>query len=621
MSNPVLTRELRTGLRGHRAFFLRTAFVTVLAAVVIITWMSALASMGAGGWRQASLDVRAIPGLGRELFAALGTALLVLLLALIPGYAAGAISGERETRTLEMMLCTWLKPRHIVLGKLSASTVFAVGLILSSLPAVSAVFLLGGVSPLEVGLLFVLLLTTAIFVAALSLFVSGFCTKTYMAIMVTYLLIGLLHYAGPLGARAGLWAIQLAPGDQSLSRVFPEPIVPSHHVPRFVNPVFTSQSLFGGELTDVVGAGSAVRVRARTLSGTSERLRFALVHCVSPAAMLLGTLVLVLITNWVVGRSTDVVGPSLTQRIARRLTGRARRQAAQTRAAETEGPAATKSVRRRSATWQRIADRVNNPVLARDLRGRPLGSADIILRAGLYGFVVTEVILLAAATRALADPGSGAIFLYGEFVARAMAIAVVVVAFLAAIPAAMSIAVEKEQRTLEMMLTTLLRPRSILWGKLAAAFWQAQPLILLGAPIGVLSAALDVVPWSSAAYMLVCLEAFALAACSLGVLASLLARRPARAVSATLCIIAGLAIGPMLLFRLGITGIFGIGIAHPRGAWLGPLSALNTIFTAPHDHGELAFATTSWALRIALLAFLTALVLFKRTTRQMIESA
>ncbi|MFQ5810703.1 MAG: hypothetical protein ACE5JM_13900, partial [Armatimonadota bacterium] len=571
-----------------------------------------------GTWQGAALDLRAIPGLGRQLFAALGTALLVLLLALVPGYAAGAISGERETRTLDTLLCTWLKPRHIVLGKLGASTVFAVGLILSSLPAVSAVFLLGGVSPLEVGLLFLLLITASVFVGALSLFVSSRCTKTYMAVMVTYLLIACLHYAGPVGARAVLWSAGHAVLGGDIDSFVQGALEANPDMPTLVNPITTSQSLFGGALMETVGSQSAVEVRAQMLGGYEAQLRFALRHCISPAVMLLGSLLLVGAASRAVARSTHVVGPTLTQRLGRWLTRHARGSPAEAQAAARAGRSAPRRRARRPSPWRRLGDYVSNPVLARDLRGRPLGSADIIVRAGLYGFVLTELAMLVSIT-VTATRSPSAYFLYSEFAAKAMAVLVVVVAFLAAIPAAMSIAVEKEQRTLEMVLATLLPPRTILWGKLAAAFWQAQTLVMLALPMGVLSAAVDIVSWRTAAYMFILAEAFAFAACAIGVLVSLLARRPARAVSTTSCIVAGLAIGPILLLRLGLSGPLGFG--NPgRSLWVGPLGSLYHVFASPAGAQVLAIATVVAALVIGLLAFAASLALFGRTVRRTMES-
>ncbi len=617
VSNPVLTRELRTGLRGHRAFLLRTAFVTVLAIVVIVTWMTALAGM-TGSWREATLDVRTIPGLGRELFAALGTALLVLLLALIPGYAAAGITSERETRTLEMMLCTWLKPRHIVLGKLGASTVFAIGLLLSSLPAVSAVFLLGGVSPLEFGLLFLLLLSTAIFVGALSLFVSSHCTKTYMAVMITYVVIGGLHYAGPLGARVALWGAGHARLlSQSAADFLGATVEEIPEMAEFVNPVLTSRSLFEGAIyAPAVSRGDVgvppTSAPVALIRDRRERVRFVALHSVSPAVMLLGALVLVMATSRAVARATNVVGPPLTQRIARWITRHARARPAVPQVAAESRSALPGRRRAQFSLLRRVADRVSNPVLARDLRGRPLGNADVIARAGLYGFVVAELVMLA---------GVGA-FMYFDFVAKAMATAVAVSAFLAAIPAAMSIAMEKEQGTLEMVLATLLRPRTILAGKLAAAFWQAQPLILLAMPIGVLSAALDIVPWRSAALMLAFAESFALATCAIGVLASLLARRPARAVTTTSCIIAVIALGPLLVQRLGISGLLGFEATTLGTNWIGrgALAVVCDVFLRPNQHHTAALLGVAIAAGIALLAFVAALALFRGATQRTIES-
>ena len=64
-----------------------------------------------------------------------------------PSFAAGAITGEKERKTYEMLLASPLRPGAIVLGKLIASLTHLAVLIFSSLPIVMLCLPLGGVSP------------------------------------------------------------------------------------------------------------------------------------------------------------------------------------------------------------------------------------------------------------------------------------------------------------------------------------------------------------------------------------------------------------------------------------------------------------------------------------------
>ena len=74
----------------------------------------------------------------------LGQYILASLMA--PSFAAGAITGEKERKTYEMLLASPLRPGAIVLGKLVASLTHLAVLIFASLPIVMLCLPLGGVS-------------------------------------------------------------------------------------------------------------------------------------------------------------------------------------------------------------------------------------------------------------------------------------------------------------------------------------------------------------------------------------------------------------------------------------------------------------------------------------------
>ena len=78
----------------------------------------------------------------------LGQYVLASLMA--PSFAAGAITGEKERKTYEMLLASPLRPGAIVLGKAVASLAYLAVLIFSSLPIIMLCLPLGGVSPYEV---------------------------------------------------------------------------------------------------------------------------------------------------------------------------------------------------------------------------------------------------------------------------------------------------------------------------------------------------------------------------------------------------------------------------------------------------------------------------------------
>ena len=133
------------------------------------------------------------------LYGFVATMEFVLLLFIIPGLTAGVISGERERQTLDLMLTTRLKASDIVIGKLvqGLSTVFL--LIVSSFPILALVFIYGGVTVADVGLLLLCYVVTAVLLGSAGLFCSAAARRSTIATVAAYSVVVLLT-AGTLVA-------------------------------------------------------------------------------------------------------------------------------------------------------------------------------------------------------------------------------------------------------------------------------------------------------------------------------------------------------------------------------------------------------------------------------------
>ncbi len=117
----------------------------------------------------------------------LGQYMLVSLLP--PSFAAGAITGEKERHSYEMLLASPLRPGAIVLGKLFASLCHLAILMFCSLPIVMLCLPLGGVSPYEVmAAYFAMILSVGLF-GMISLWTSSIFRRTSESLVVSYLLI------------------------------------------------------------------------------------------------------------------------------------------------------------------------------------------------------------------------------------------------------------------------------------------------------------------------------------------------------------------------------------------------------------------------------------------------
>ena len=185
--NPVLQRELLTNLRLPRAFVLLFVYLGLLGAVVYLAWPS-----------QQKLDLTRNPAAAKRLVNLffLGQYLLASLMA--PSFAAGAISGEKERKSYEMLLASPLRPSAIVLGKLLASLSHLALLIFCSLPIVMLCLPLGGVSLYEVLAAYAALIMSVLTFGMISLASSSFFRRTSAALVVSYLLILPLALVGIL---------------------------------------------------------------------------------------------------------------------------------------------------------------------------------------------------------------------------------------------------------------------------------------------------------------------------------------------------------------------------------------------------------------------------------------
>ena len=106
-----------------------------------------------------------------------------------PSFAAGAITGEKERRTYEMLLASPMRPGAIVLGKMVASLTHLGMLILASLPIIALCLPLGGVSLYEVLAAYLCLIVSVILFGAIGVFCSSYFARTSSSLVVSYLVI------------------------------------------------------------------------------------------------------------------------------------------------------------------------------------------------------------------------------------------------------------------------------------------------------------------------------------------------------------------------------------------------------------------------------------------------
>jgi ABC-type transport system involved in multi-copper enzyme maturation permease subunit len=178
--NPVVLKELRGRMRGARAFVLLSFHILVMSGFVTLLYTAYVASTSNV---YSGLDRRL---LGKFVFGGVVGIELLLVCFITPAFTVGAISGERERQTYDLLRTTLLSARALVFGKLVAALSFILLLLVAALPLQSLAFLLGGVAPEEVAIATLMLMTTAFLFGAAGLFFSSLMRRTLGATVLTY---------------------------------------------------------------------------------------------------------------------------------------------------------------------------------------------------------------------------------------------------------------------------------------------------------------------------------------------------------------------------------------------------------------------------------------------------
>jgi ABC-type transport system involved in multi-copper enzyme maturation permease subunit len=185
---PVFFYELIRRSRRQRYFLLRAGYAGVVLATLFLfhaTWFKGptLAHQLAGTTVRGDQAAR----FAEAFFTLFGGVQLGMVLLLAPVFSAGALTEEKERRTLDGLLTTDLTDREIVLGKLAARLASLLLVVLAGLPVLSLVQLLGGVDPGLMLAVFAAALLTMLSLASLGLANSAYCGRTRTALFLTYL--------------------------------------------------------------------------------------------------------------------------------------------------------------------------------------------------------------------------------------------------------------------------------------------------------------------------------------------------------------------------------------------------------------------------------------------------
>lgn len=175
--NPLLGKEFTLRMRTPRSMW---ALLFYLIAIGLMAFGFLFVMNIGNGHRGFN------PSDSRNMFMFISFAQLGLIAFMAPGLTAGVVSSEREKQTLGLLLTTQQSSTSIILSKLASSLSFMGLIMLATLPVYSIVFLYGGVSPRQVGMVFFFYLFTMASLGSLGVLFSTLFKRTMISVIVTY---------------------------------------------------------------------------------------------------------------------------------------------------------------------------------------------------------------------------------------------------------------------------------------------------------------------------------------------------------------------------------------------------------------------------------------------------
>lgn len=415
MLGPIFNREAiiapkRPKTYLGRGIYVTTLFLLLCTGYLVLDGSRSLATTGDSarfaGW----------------MFTLLAPLQLLILTSLAAVGAASSVAQEKDRRTLVLLLMTRLSGFEVVAGKLSATLLAPLSMLLCALPLFFALPLLGGVSPWQVLLVTAVTAASVLLSGSIGTVIGMWREKTFQAIALTVL--ALLMYVG-IGELVAAASTQL-----------PETVVLAFSPPR------------------------ALLAAASPMSSLSEQTALGVMTFVA-ATLLLTVLVLVIgvarVRHW---------NPSREVRL------KATASDDQAESAAKLSPQSWK-VRAPRRVW-------DNPILWREIRTWAYGRKVVVIRvafAALFTLVAAVLYL---------QIQSGVAFEPGARIGRALPSVTLPLAALGVISlvlvnalAVNSVTGERDGLALDLLLVTDLDPSEFIFGKLLGVMYVGKEMILL----------------------------------------------------------------------------------------------------------------------------------------------
>lgn len=205
---PVCYYDMVRSARRGRYFLLRCLYALGLASLLILLYSDRF------GVFVTNVRPTALAAFGENYFSCFMLIQYGLALLLTPAYVAGAISEEKERKTLEFLLATDLQGQEIVFSKLVSRLMNLLLFLLAGMPVLSLITLFGGINPELLWCGFAATGLSILSAGCLSILVSVYVWKARDAIVRTTMLI----FGYELFCLLLLWLFMVVQGQQVMAK-------------------------------------------------------------------------------------------------------------------------------------------------------------------------------------------------------------------------------------------------------------------------------------------------------------------------------------------------------------------------------------------------------------------
>jgi ABC-type Na+ efflux pump permease subunit len=181
-ANPILLRVVETGGKRFRDAIIRWVYLGLLILVVLV-------SLYGNNGSVSDTNLAELAKTSVKVFQNLSYLQLGLVALLSPIFTAGSITQERDSQTYDILLATPLSNGQIVLGSLLSRLFFVIMLLISGIPVFAITQIFGGVKVSDIWVSFLISAATAFVTGALAMAIATFKVGTRRTIFSFYFFI------------------------------------------------------------------------------------------------------------------------------------------------------------------------------------------------------------------------------------------------------------------------------------------------------------------------------------------------------------------------------------------------------------------------------------------------